>query len=218
MFRKRYGFVSLAIAVGLLAGCGSSATETIYEHLESAVELEEPFVSNQQALQEAEEKEYELYEQMITMGTDDLVEIEQLADEAITSIEQREELIEEEKESIEQSKEEFDRINEAATELDQEELVELVTRLEEEMNNRFDAYHGLYTNYIEAMGEDRTLFELLKDEELSIDELQAQINTVNEQYEVVEQYKESFNEHTQKYNQLKRDFYEKAELEVQYEE
>jgi cobalamin biosynthesis protein CbiD len=214
----KWQVTALIVSIGLLSGCGNSATETIYQHLEKAVELEEPFVSQQQSLQEAEEKEYQLYEKMIALGTEEMDELSNLSDQALESVSEREQLMESEKESVEQSKEEFDQIQSAISDLDREDLQDLVNQLEEEMNARYSSYGELYDHYIAAIEEDRKLFTIIKDEELTMDSLQEQIDQVNQQYDLVHEKKEVFNQHTQSYNKLKRSFYEEAELDVHYEE
>ncbi|WP_100373365.1 YkyA family protein [Bacillus sp. FJAT-45037] len=215
MKRKIIGFV---VATSVLVGCGNSATETMYEHLEKAVELEEPFAEQQQLIHEAEENEYQLYEKIIALGVDEIEEVSELANQALESIAMREELIQTEKESLNESKEEFEQVDSVVSELDREELKELADRLKAEMTKRYASYEELYAEYIKAIEEDQTLFEMLKDETLTMEDLQGQIDRVNDQYEIVHEKKETFNSYTQTYNETKRTFYEEAELDVHYTE
>jgi hypothetical protein len=173
------------ITIVLLTACGENPANTVYQHLENAVELEQPF--------------------------------EQQQDEAIVSIQSRETMINHEKESIEESFQEFKKIEEAVGKIEDFEVVDVLTDLVKVMHDRYNNYQKLYDSYVAAITLDRTLFEMLQDEELIMEDLQNQIDKVNEAYEKLEEYKKEFNKKTDEYNQLKREFYEKAELNVQFE-
>nr|WP_285890175.1 YkyA family protein [Halalkalibacter oceani] len=205
------------MAAALLSGCGEEPAETVYQHLEAAVELEQPFEEQQEPLQAAELKENELFEQIIALGVNDMEEISELADEALASIASRLAMIETEKESIERSYAEFELIKPAEDEVEDEQLRSLLAELIAAMDKRYEHYQKLYEAYVTAAKEDEALFTMLKQEELTMEELQAQIDTVNASYEVVSKEKEQFNQYTDEYNEKKRLFYETAELEVQFE-
>ncbi|WP_158318611.1 YkyA family protein [Halalkalibacter akibai] len=204
-------------AIGILTGCGERPVETVYHHLEAAVELEIPFEKQQEPMQKAELKENEIFDQIISLGLSDFEEIVSLAEEAIISIESREAMIQKEKQSIDESYNEFLNIKEQVDKINKDELITMLQELEDSMNTRYSNYNELNELYVQTLTEDRTLFELLKKEELTLEDLQDQINIVNELYEKVESKKEDFNTSTDTYNQLKRQFYEMAELNVQYE-
>lgn len=204
------------IFLGLLTACGEKPVETVYHHLESAVELEVPFEEQQEPLQGAEKRENELFEEIVALGLSDMERISSLSKEALSSIDSREEMLEKEKESIEASIDEFKQIEGQQEKID-EELVDQLMELKEKMLERYDSYQQLYDTYKQAIDGDRTLFTMLTKEELTLDELQEQIDLVNECYEQVTKNKEEFNRLTNEYNEEKRDFYESAELNVRYE-
>ncbi|GAE28027.1 hypothetical protein JCM9140_4213 [Halalkalibacter wakoensis JCM 9140] len=93
----------------------------------------------------------------------------------------------------------------------------VLEELIEAMNDRYNHYQTLYDHYEDAITLDKQLFEMLKDEELTMEILQEQIDEVNEAYEKVSDSKQQFNESTDAYNELKREFYSKAELNVQFD-
>lgn len=207
---------TFAVAVVILSGCGEKPAETVYQHLEAAVELEAPFEQQQEPLQKAEARENELFEDIIGLGMNDLEQISSLADKALASIDSRVSMIEKEKESIEASYAEFAQI-ETQFEKVEEGLSMFLEDLHKAMDERYESYQGLYETYVEATNKDRKLFEMLKRENLTMEELQAQIDLVNESYRDVTEQKEQFNRSTDEYNEKKRSFYEAAELNVRYE-
>lgn len=59
---------------------------------------------------------------------------------------------------------------------------------------------------------------MFQNEELTLEELEQQINLINETYEKVVAANESFNKLTDQYNNAKVSFYKKAGLEVVFKE
>ena len=59
---------------------------------------------------------------------------------------------------------------------------------------------------------------MLQREGLTVDELQEQITKINSVYKDVMSIKEEFNEYTEEYNRLKKQFYDIVGLEVEYKE
>ncbi|WP_096199181.1 YkyA family protein [Bacillus sp. FJAT-45350] len=200
----------------LLTGCGTNPAETMYGHLEKAVVMEEIFEQQQEPLVEAEIQEHELYEEIIMLGMTDIDKIVSLSQEAISLVDKRQQLIDKEKMSIESSYEEFMKVEEFISKLDEGSPQELAIELQASMTNRFESYQSLYNQYSEALSLDRELYEMLQSEELTIDDLQEQIDKINESYQGVSNLKEEFNENTELYNQTKKEFYETTGIEVQY--
>ncbi|MFC0558775.1 YkyA family protein [Halalkalibacter alkalisediminis] len=214
IFKK---WAMLLFMIGALAGCGEQPAETIYQYLEAAVEREEPFGQQQEPLQNAELRENEIFEEMIALGLGDLDELTRLANEAIVSVEAREAMVAKEKTSLEESFMTFNKIETEIENIKDEALVSMVNTLAASMKTRYENYNHLHEVYVKTAVEDRVLFEMLKSEELELEELQAQIDVVNDLYVEVEKRKEAFNRSTDDYNQLKREFYEAAGLNVQFE-
>ncbi|WP_165763854.1 YkyA family protein [Halalkalibacter urbisdiaboli] len=217
MSLKRAWLFALIACILILTACGEQVTEKIYVHLEQAVELEEQFEQQQEPLQEAEEKEHQYYEEIIQLGMDEYEKIVSLAEDALASIEERQNMVQLEMESLESSVDEITQIEPMIEKVEEEEANRILKELYSTMLERFKKYKQLNEVYNETIEAERQLFTLLMDEELEIENLQNQINKVNEKYEEVITAKDEFNEKTDAYNQLKRDFYDSVKLDVHYE-
>ncbi|GAF63910.1 hypothetical protein BTS2_0802 [Bacillus sp. TS-2] len=213
---KSQYFLAISALMILLVGCSQNTAEDVFNHLEKAVELEQPFEEQQAVLVEAEEKEHQIYEEAIALGLDEFEQIIVLSDEALSSIDQREEAVSLEKESIESSYEEFKQVELLQEEFDDEELLSLFNGFSNEMESRYESYQQLFENYTHSIQLDRELFQLLKEEDLELIDLQTKIDEVNDSYQKVNELKEQFNDFTTQYNQSKQAFYEAANLDVTY--
>src|SRR5690625_4550968 len=96
LMRKIILFILITAVLFLAACSGDSVTNTMYEHLEKSVELEEPFIESQQQLISLDSKEQEIYGQLIELSADEMDKVNELADEAITTINDRKEILAEE--------------------------------------------------------------------------------------------------------------------------
>lgn len=204
-------FVLIAVATGCTK---TDPAEEIYRHLEKAVTLEGGFEQQQKPLSDAENEEYELYEQILSLS--DLEEIQSLAAQAEESATLRKSMLEKEFESINQAYDEFNLIKPLVETIESEEIQNQANQLLETMQQRYDTYLELYNEYKVAISLDIELYQLVQKEDLTIEELEEQHEKVNGVYEVVNGLKDQFNEYTIKYNEEKRAFYELAQLEVVY--
>ncbi|WP_018932820.1 YkyA family protein [Gracilibacillus lacisalsi] len=201
----------------VLVGCsGESVANDMYEHLEETVELERTFVEQQEPFTALEEEEQELYNQIIELTADEMDEITSLSEQAIDTIEERKELLQTELESMQGAEEEFSQVKEYVDELD-EEPKEIAEEMIQTMDQRYEVYQQLNEAYLSSLDQDKILYELFMDEELTEEELREQIDTVNQSYDEVMEINTEFNELTDTYNQLKEDFYKAADLNVVYE-
>jgi Putative cell-wall binding lipoprotein len=194
---------------------GQTPAEEIFEKLEEVVQIEKTFEEQQQPLVELEKKEKELYQSIIELNMQEYDEVVRLADEAIAITEKRKEHIDKERESMQESKAAFETVPDIINEIDESDLKEQATELYDLMQDRYNIHEELYNAYSEGLVNDTKLYNLLKDEELTIDQLGEQINIVNAAYEKVIDSNNRFNEVTEQYNQKKLDFYEAAGLEIQ---
>ncbi|GGA87924.1 YkyA family protein [Ornithinibacillus halotolerans] len=215
---KKIKISSLLIIAFLLVGCGNSPETQIYNHLEEAVNLEVGFEDQQDQITILEQEEQELYKQIIELGIDELDKIKELSGSAIASIDKRSEKILLEKESLEASREEFQKSKELIEEIEDETVKEKALSMYETMINRFEAYDVLHQAYNESLSLEKELYEMLQQEELEQEELQEHIEIVNLKYQEVIQANEEFNNYTSEYNDLKKSFYELAEINVKYAE
>ncbi|WP_066176426.1 YkyA family protein [Bacillus marinisedimentorum] len=216
---KRNFIAAIAGVSFFLGGCsiGTQPEEEIYQALESAVEQEEQFEKQQEPLSEAEEKEQQLYNEIVGLKMEEFDKISSLSKEAETLAGKRKEMIEKEKESIEASREEFSKVEELAGELEDDQLKKKAAELSSYMNDRYDAYAALYDAYSKAIEHDLELYGMFQDKELKLEELKKHIEEVNKSYDSVMEANKVFNDLTEKYNKSKREFYKMADLDVQLE-
>jgi hypothetical protein len=216
--QRKFSLVFLFFfATLILSGClnGQTPAEEIFEKLEEVVQIEKTFEEQQQPLVELEKKEKELYQSIIELNMQEYDEVVRLADEAIAITEKRKEHIDKERESMQESKAAFETVPDIIKQIDESDLKEQATELYDLMQDRYNIHEELYNAYSEGLVNDTKLYNLLKDEELTIDQLGEQIKIVNAAYEKVIDSNNRFNEVTEQYNQKKLDFYEAAGLEIQ---
>lgn len=203
----------------VLSACnGASPQDEIYEHLEEAVQLESNFELQQDEITALEKQEQEIYSQIVDLDMSDFDDIKDLADEAIEIIEQRVENLKIEQESLSDAKEEFENIKPLINDLKEENVRNKATEMYEVMMDRYKAYDNLHEAYLRSLEEEEELYTLIKDEDTSEDDLKDQIATINNTYQEVLDGNEEFNTHTITYNELKKDFYELANINVTYDE
>ncbi|WP_042430495.1 YkyA family protein [Geomicrobium sp. JCM 19039] len=201
----------------LLAGCMESAEEELMINIEDAIELENEFEEQQTPLIEAEEQEYELFEEMVNLGLQDMDEIEGLVAQASELANERISRMETERESIVTAYETFMEEESLLDDLEGS-LREDAEAVFDAMEQRYQVHTELYEGYTEAVQMDLDLYEMFLDEELSFEELEGQINLVNEQYQSVNEYKEQFNDYTTTFNEQKEQFYDTADFVIEAEE
>ena len=205
----------LITAVLFLAACsGDSVTNTMYEHLEKSVELEEPFIESQQQLISLDSKEQEIYGQLIELSADEMDKVNELADEAITTINERKEILAEELTIMSEANEEFSNVKELVEKLKEDDQIEKAEKLVNTMEKRYATFKELNEISVSSLDENEKLYQLFKNEELTEEELKEQITAVNEVYDQETELSNNFNQLTEQYNQEKREFYESTDLNI----
>ncbi len=212
-------FVSVAFASSLLlSGCvnGESPEQEIFETLEKVVGLEESFETQQEPLLELEQKEKEVYNEIINLGMKEFDQIVKLSEEGLSLVEQREAAMHTEKESIETAREQFEEVKNSIELLEDEELKKEAQSLYQLMEKRYESYMTLFNDYMAATELDKELYVLFQTEDLTLEQLQLQINKINETYEKIQESNQLFNDFTEQYNEAKFTFYKNAGLDVEY--
>ena len=203
----------------ILSACsGTSPQEKIYEHLEKAVSLEEGFEEQQDEITALEKQEQQIYSQIIELDMSEFEQVKELSQEAIDIIKQRSDKITLEQESISASREEFEKIDDLINDLKEEEVRDKAEELYKVMIVRYEAYDVLHDAYIRSLEEEEKLYTLLQNEDVSEEELKDQIAEINNTYQEVIDGNEQFNTNTVTYNELKKEFYEIADINVTYDE
>src|SRR5699024_11092251 len=180
--------VFLMAGFGMLlavTGCfGKSSTEEkIFDVLEETVTLEEPFVEQQEDITSLEEREKEIFDEITSLPSDEMDEIQGLAQEAIEGIEKREGYIKTEKESMDASQEEFDKVPSLVEDVEDEKVQEEAEKVVEMMNDRYEKFEKLHTTYKETLELEKELYTLLESEDSEMSDVTDQIIELNENYE-----------------------------------
>ncbi|KPH73941.1 YkyA family protein [Oceanobacillus caeni] len=216
--RKTIIFFNLFILIVLSACKHTTAEEEIYTYLEEAVRIESEFIGQQNKITNLEAEEQKIYKQIIDLGTDNKDEIKKLAKEAIGNINKRSELIDMEKENMESSKEVFQKTEDYIEKIKDQDARRIAGKLYNKMEKRYLSYNELNKTYIVSLELETELYEMLQKQDLKQEDLTKQINKINKGYEKVLDANEKFNTYTIKYNELKREFYTLANIDVTYEE
>lgn len=217
-FKSIYLYIVLGIIIVLTACNGPSVQEEIFDHLEESVYLEAEFEELQDEIVALETKEQEIYSQIQDLEKEEFEEMEQLSEEAIESIKERSSLVISEKESIGASQEEFEKVKELIEKLDEQEMKDKAEEMYSVMMDRYESYDLLHETYIETLKQEEDLYLLFQNEDLDQEELSEQITLINDSYEKILEENETFNENTVAYNTLKEEFYDVANLDVEFEE
>lgn len=214
--KNRY-LLTLGLLISiLLTGCFGQKTpeENIYEILENVAGAEEIFERQQDPIVDLERKEKELYNAIISLGMKDYDQIVTLSDEAIENIAKRTELMKNEQNSIKASEQEFEKIVPLISKVDDPDLKKKANELAEVMNKRYDMHDELSEFYLQGLKFDKELYEMFKDKDISMEQLEKQVNRLNETYGQLMDVNEQFNQFTKSYNETKLSFYKQAGLYV----
>jgi DNA repair exonuclease SbcCD ATPase subunit len=195
----------------ILAGCfGKSAEDSVRESLDNIVGMEETFKKEQKPLKDLETNEHKLFEEIMALNMDDFDKIVSLSQDALKSVDEREERLKKERESIMEAKEEFESARESASEIPDDAVKKKAELAGNYMEKRYLAYQKLYEQYTDAIRLDKQLYTLTQNKNATIEELEKQVDQINRAYEDVIKESESFNTYTGKYNEAKKEFYQAA--------
>jgi hypothetical protein len=203
----------------MTSGCGreQSTADKLYKALENVATAEKQFEDQQEPLKILESQEREIYKKIMKLGMKQHEEIVKLADEALVMVEKREAHIKKETDSIKQSEEEFKKVGVIKERLVDTEQKKKADELNEIMLKRYQAHEQLTNHYSDALVKDKELYKMLKDKNISFEELEKQVITLNETYQKVLNLNEEFNTLTVQYNAKKLEFYQSAGLQIEEE-
>jgi hypothetical protein len=215
--RKRILTIIFILFCIFLSGCleRKSTPEKMYEVMEQVVSAEIPFEAKQEPIVNAEKKEKEIYDKIITLGLKQYDEIVKLSNEALFLVEERRALMAEESASIAKSKEQFEQLLPFIDKLENSDLQTEAKRMYEVMSERYALHEELELSYTKALDLDEKLYTMFKNKDIAIDQLENQIHLINDTYTEIYKINENFNKSTAKYNELKLSFYEKAGLKIE---
>lgn len=216
IIRKYLTVFSILVFVFILSGCISeqSSAEKLYKALEKVAAAEKQFEEQQEPLTVLEKQERDIYNKIMALGMKQHDEIVKLADEALVMVEKREDHLIKETESIKKSEEEFKKVGEIKEQLEEPKQKQKADELFDIMLKRYQAHSQLAKDYSEALVKDKELYTLLKNKNISFQELEKQVTTLNETYQKVLKVNEEFNTLTVQYNAKKLEFYQVSGLEI----
>jgi hypothetical protein len=198
----------------ILSGCAEKKTtiEKMYDVLENVVDKEKVFEQQQEPLVTLEKQEKDVYDQIIKQGMKEYDQIVKLSDEALALADKRKDRLEKETTSLKESEQEFSKVADLKGQLEDPALKELANDLYIIMMKRYEAHRELYKQYSLALQYDKELYQMFKNKNLPLEDLEAQINKLNESYKKVYAANDQFNKYTEQYNEKKLTFYKKAGL------
>ncbi len=211
--RAVYMFLCLLV----LSSCGVTAKERIYNELEKAASLEQTFEHEQQPLVKLEQKEKEIYYQIISLGMHETQKRKDLSLQAQSLLDEREKHLKKERSCLLASKEEFEKVKPLMNKLSEESLRTKAHAVLDTMQKRYDIYDSLYAQYKGALQKDRELYKLLETGILQLEQVEQKINEINDSYAEVLKLNQAFNEHTEQYNDVKEAFYKESGLIIKVE-
>lgn len=212
-----YSLLGILFLTFLFACQQHSVEKEIYEHLEETVALEEDFHTYKNEIVSLEEKEQEVYEQIIDLTAEDHEQIHILSQEALEIIDERGELLKQEKESLKISEEKFKEIELLIEKLG-DEMQDKAFELYDVMMERYASYDKIYDAYVDALAYEEELYTTFLGEDLERKDVYEKISKINDSYQIIQEAVDEFREHTNTYNDLKREFYKSTDLNIVFEE
>ncbi|MEH7177339.1 YkyA family protein [Neobacillus vireti] len=209
--------LSVFAGVSLLTGCVKKErpAEEMYQVLEKVVEAEKEFEEQQQPLAALEKQEKEMYNQIMSIGLKQHDEIVKLSEEALLINEKRREHLQKEVDSIQASKTEFKEAEEIKSKIKDTQQKRKAEELFEIMTLRYKVHNQLSQEYTHALELDKELYIMLKDKNITFENLESQVTELNTTYKDVSEANEEFNKLTTQYNKLKLEYYEEAGLKLE---
>lgn len=212
MNKKVTGAAVVTLSALVLSACGSPEG-SIQNHWGEAAGAEENFAEKDEELTELAQEEQTVFENLASYESDEQKKIESSVEEAVSSVNERKELMEEEEEEINQAYEEAMEADEPIENLENEEMTEKANQAQQAMEKRNEAFNGVSEAYMKAADKEIEMYESFNDENLELAALEEQLDTINTSYEEVENYRETFNTETEAFNEAKNTFGEMTEEE-----
>jgi hypothetical protein len=204
----------LVLILGLLTGCKVVPEEKIYDIMEQTVVKEKDFEKQQKPLTELESKEKKIFEEIMDLGMKDMEQMTKLANLALDNLKERKEKMELEQKSMIASKKEFSKIEDPIEKIESKQLKKEAQDLFQLMEKRYAFHDRLYEAYNKGIETNIQLYKLLMKKDVSMDDLENQIEITNKAYSEVLKMNEQFNEQTKKFNDEKKKFYKLAKINI----
>ncbi|HLR60148.1 MAG TPA: YkyA family protein [Pseudogracilibacillus sp.] len=208
--------ISLLIIIISLSGCGESVEEKLYNKLEKTVEIESESTETSKNIAELEIKDKELLNEIADYTDKQLDEANKKSDEAIEINEKLKESLQEEESKFAEAKSEFEKSESLIDKLEEKNEEELGSEMYDVMIKRYETYDKLSEEYEVAINEKIEFYKLMKKEDTEEEPLLNQIEKINKHNEEIIELNTTINEYTEEYNALKKELYEKMDLNIEY--
>lgn len=208
--RKR---TQVVLCIGLclftLTGCSAAKSpgEKAFQYMEKAAQQESEFNAQQEPLVKEEQKEQQLYHDILALNMKQFNQIQEKSKQALQIIDKRNQYMQKEKESMDQAEKTFKQAEPYVNKVTDMKQAVFGKKAVGDMNNRYAAFNKLYTYYNDSVKADQSLFKLLETKGLTVETLQKKLDEVNASYKKIDQEKEAFNRYTKAFNQDKMAFY-----------
>ncbi|MDZ5781675.1 YkyA family protein [Marinococcus luteus] len=212
MNKKLTGAAVVTLSVFVLSACGSPEG-SIQNQWSEAAGVEEDFAEKDEEMTELAQAEQKVFENLTSYESDEQNKIESSVEEAVSSVNERKELMEKEQEEINQAYDETVEAGDPIENLENKEMTEEAKKAQQAMEKRNEAFNGVHDAYMEAADEEIDMYESFNDGNLELEALEEQLDTINSSYEEVENYRETFNTETEVFNEAKNAFGEMTEEE-----
>lgn len=208
-------FVVILCCIIFLAGCHSDEKQAakIQEKMVDSTSYEAAFASNQADLNEYKVKEQTSYNDLIDLDIQDEDVIRQKSDNANTYLEIQEELIDEAKKNFQKAYEKSASIKKDVKEIKDKGQKKQALNLLNTMSERKELIDTFFDDYRDQLKRFINFYDLLEDDDLSVDNLDNQIKEINEHSHDLEDVIELFNQSTIQYSKLEEDYYKMVESE-----
>jgi hypothetical protein len=195
-----------------LSGCfqQEKSAEKMYSVLEKVAVNEKDFEQAQDPLVQKEKKEKTLYDKIIELNTNQYDDKVKLSNEALTMVNDRKKYMETETKSLQQSEKEFKKVVTLKNKMDDKKLNDEANQLYDLMMNRYKAHQVLSKEYLAGVSEDQKLYQMFKNQNVTVENLEGQIKELNSIYKNIYAANNQFNRLTQQYNEKKLQFYKNA--------
>ncbi|SDK19550.1 YkyA family protein [Lacicoccus qingdaonensis] len=200
----------VALMMGLvfiLSACNNEIDEleTFYVKFQETLDVESEISDISDEFNRLENRRGEIQEDLSSAERDELSDMsESLAENTA----ERRELIDEEARVMEESKEVANEAGELTGDISNEEYRQQAEALIAAANDRYEKHDELMESFRNVLGSEEELFEYLQqDENLSQDDIDDHINTLNEEYDGLTTLQEEYTTATERLNEVKNEVY-----------
>lgn len=194
----------LGLAVLFVAGCSSDEDELLdfYNAFQETVEVEKEIETVSEEFNSLENEKGELQESLQDASEEELPKV---SSELVENTDARIDQLDAEAGVMGESRSRMETSTQYIEEISNETNRDKAESLVEVMDARYQAHGDMIESYKSVLESEKEVFEYLGEEDVSQDEVDERLNSLNGQYEKVEETSAAFSEETGKVNELKKE-------------